>query len=154
MAEELSGEHKLRIVLESILRDIPKGEQCQKYGISEDEFQGWHDHLITNGGKIFEPDFGKTRTRVRKVHQMSSLSKTLLVLSLLVNLAAMIFVAVWKLYPFDDPCGFTRTSSPATGRLGALAGQADASSQTKTSFACSGSRTSARDFFHGGELPR
>jgi len=103
MAEELSGEHKLRIVLESILRDIPKGEQCQKYGISEDEFQGWHDHLITNGGKIFEPDFGKTRTRVRKVHQMSSLSKTLLVLSLLVNLAAMIFVAVWKLYPFDDP---------------------------------------------------
>ena len=62
MAEELSGEHKLRIVLESILRNIPKEEQCKKYGISEDMFQEWHDHLITNGGKIFDPDFGKTRT--------------------------------------------------------------------------------------------
>jgi len=102
MAEELSGEHKLRIVLESILRDIPKAEQCQKYGISEDQFQGWHDHLITNGGKIFEPDFGKTRTRIRKVPQMSFLSKSLLVLSLLANLAVLIFLAVWQLYPFED----------------------------------------------------
>jgi len=70
MAEELSGEHKLRIVLESILRNIPREEQCKKYGISEDVFQEWHDHLITNGGKIFDPDFGKTRTRVRKVHRL------------------------------------------------------------------------------------
>ncbi|MBT3637181.1 MAG: hypothetical protein HN531_09590 [Opitutae bacterium] len=102
MAEELSGEHKLRIVLESILRNIPKEEQCQKYGISEDVFQEWHDHLITNGGKIFDPDFGKTRTRVRKVHQMSSLSKALLAFSLLANFAVLILVAVWKLYPFED----------------------------------------------------
>jgi hypothetical protein len=103
MAEELSGEHKLRIVLESILRDIPKDEQCQKYGISEDQFQGWHDHLINNGGRIFEPDFGKTRTRIRKVPKMSFLSKSLLALSLLANLAVLILLAVWQLYPFEDP---------------------------------------------------
>jgi hypothetical protein len=102
MAEELSGEHKLRIVLESILRNIPKAEQCKKYGISEDAFQEWHDHLITNGGKIFDPNFGKTRTRVRKVHQMSSLSKALLAFSLLANLAILILVAVWQLYPFGE----------------------------------------------------
>ena len=102
MAEELSGEHKLRIVLESILRNIPKEEQCKKYGISEDVFQEWHDHLITNGGKIFDPDFGKTRTRVRKVHRMSSLSKALLTFSLLANFAVLIFLAVWRLYPFDE----------------------------------------------------
>ncbi len=103
MAEELSGEHKLRIVLESILRNIPKAEQCKKYGISEDAFQEWHDHLIANGGKIFDPDFGKTRTRVRKVHRMSALVKALLTFSLLANFAVLIFVVVWQLYPFDAP---------------------------------------------------
>ena len=55
MAEELSGEHKLRIVLESIIRNVPKEKQCQKYDIAEEDFQEWHDQLITNGGKIFEP---------------------------------------------------------------------------------------------------
>ena len=95
MAEDLSGEHKLRIVLESILRNVPKEEQCRKYGISEEVFQEWHDHLITNGGKIFDPDFGKTRTRVRKVHRMSSLSKVLLTFSLLRTLLSSSF---W-------PCG-------------------------------------------------
>ena len=108
MAEDLSGEHKLRIVLESILRNVPKEEQCRKYGISEEVFQEWHDHLITNGGKIFDPDFGKTRTRVRKVHRMSSLSKVLLTLSLLTNLAVLVLVAVWRLYPFED-------ADPASG---------------------------------------
>ena len=91
MAEELSGEHKLRIVLESILRNIPKEEQCKKYGISEDVFQEWHDHLITNGGKIFDPDFGKTRTRCPESSPMSSLSKALLTFSLLANFAVLIF---------------------------------------------------------------
>ena len=32
---DLTGEQKLRIVLESIIRKIPKEEQCQKYGISK-----------------------------------------------------------------------------------------------------------------------
>ena len=37
---DLTGEQKLRIVLESIIRKIPKEEQCQKYGISEEDFFG------------------------------------------------------------------------------------------------------------------
>ena len=38
MAEELTGEEKLRIVLESIIRSVPKAEQCEKYNVSEDDF--------------------------------------------------------------------------------------------------------------------
>ena len=54
MADEFSGEQKLRIILESIIRNVPKEEQSKKYGVSEEEFQKWHDHLIQNGGKLFE----------------------------------------------------------------------------------------------------
>jgi hypothetical protein len=96
MPEELSGEHKLRIVLESIIRNVPKAEQCQKYGISEEEFQGWHDHLITNGGKLFESDFGNVRTRVKRVRRMTTWSKLILCTSLLANLAAVIVcMVIW-----------------------------------------------------------
>lgn len=94
MPEELSGEQKLRIVLESIIRNVPKDEQCEKYEISEEEYQGWHDHLITNGGKIFDPDFGSVRTRVKRVRKMSALSKLFLILSLLGNLACIVIVSV------------------------------------------------------------
>jgi len=94
MPEELSGEQKLRIVLESIIRNVPKEEQCQKYEISEEEYQGWHDHLITNGGKIFDPDFGSVRTRVKRVRKMSALSKLFLILSVLGNLACIVIVSV------------------------------------------------------------
>ena len=103
MPEELSGEHKLRIVLESIIRNVPKAEQCQKYGISEEEFQGWHDHLITNGGKLFESDFGSVRTRVKRVRKMTSLNKLLLIASLLVNLAAVIVCLVIWLGGDENP---------------------------------------------------
>ena len=51
---EFSGEEKLRIVLESILRNVPINDQCQKYGITEAEFDSWHDKLIKDGGKIFD----------------------------------------------------------------------------------------------------
>ena len=39
MSAEFSGEQKLRIVLESIIRNAPKGEQSKKYGVTEEEFQ-------------------------------------------------------------------------------------------------------------------
>ena len=41
MADEFSGEQKLRIILESIIRNVPKEEQSKKYGVSEEEFQKW-----------------------------------------------------------------------------------------------------------------
>ena len=115
MPEELSGEHKLRIVLESIIRNVPKAELCQKYGISEEEFQGWHDHLITNGGKLFESDFGSVRTRVKRVRGMTSLSKLILWASLLVNLAAVIVsMVIWlrKDEPTIDPAPVEPADSP------------------------------------------
>ena len=51
---KFTGEQKLRIVLESLLRDVPKKEQCKKYGISEGEFDSWNDKLMKEGGSIFE----------------------------------------------------------------------------------------------------
>ena len=54
MPAEFTGEQKLRIVLESIIRGVAKEEQCKKYGITDEQFQSWHDHLIKNGGKIYE----------------------------------------------------------------------------------------------------
>ena len=96
---ELSGEQKLRIVLESIIRQVSKSEQCQKYGISEEEFQGWHDHLINNGGQIFDPKLATSKTRVKKVKQMGPVSKFFLIFSLLVNLAGVI---VWLVISYSD----------------------------------------------------
>ena len=100
MSSDLSGEHKLRIVLESIIRQVPKSEQCSKYGISEEEFQSWHDHLISNGGKIFDADFGDSRTRVKKVRRMGGMAKLVLSLSLLSNLAVLL---VWGIYTYIYP---------------------------------------------------
>lgn len=138
MAEELSGEHKLRIVLESILRNIPKDEQCQKYDISEEEFQGWHDHLITNGGKIFDPDFDKSRTRVRKARQMSSMTKIIFALSLLANLAAVTVLCVLSLYPDGDTdsesgSGQTDIGPPSQTDTGPPSGSTALSKETNLS---------------------
>ena len=54
MPAEFTGEQKLRIVLESIIRGVPRDDQCKKYGITSEQFQTWHDHLIKNGGSIYE----------------------------------------------------------------------------------------------------
>ena len=89
---ELSGEQKLRIVLESIIRNVPKEEQCKKYGVTEQDFQAWHDHLIKDGGKIFEPEFEQRRERVRKIRKAGPVTKAVLSISLLINLSGLI---VW-----------------------------------------------------------
>ena len=62
MPAEFTGEQKLRIVLESIIRGIPKEDQCKKYSISPEQFQAWHDHLIQKGGQIFERTAKRKRT--------------------------------------------------------------------------------------------
>ena len=161
-------------------------------------FQEWHDHLITNGGKIFDPDFGKTRTRVRKVHRMSSLSKALLTFSLLANFAVLIFFGRVAVVPLMRPLildlgvggdqSISRVSpsdvalvernqagpgkrifvteeeasGPSKDRLVPTLPPPDptwstcwpspVSSQAKTPFACSRSRTGERDCFHGSKL--
>ena len=95
MAKEFSGEQKLRIVLESIIRNIPKAEQSEKYDISEEEFQTWHDHLIQNGGKIFDSSsqFGSGSKRTKR--KMSPLVKFFLIISLLGNLGLITFGLVY-----------------------------------------------------------
>ena len=92
MADEFSGEQKLRIILESIIRNVPKEEQSKKYGVSEEEFQKWHDHLIQNGGKLFESSLpNKKVVRHRKIKKSSG-SRIILFFSILINLAFLVSI--------------------------------------------------------------
>lgn len=97
MPAEFTGEQKLRIVLESIIRGVPKDKQCKKYGISDQQFQQWHDHLIKNGGKIYEMDIKRPSrsTRTRKIKYIPWYLKLFLILSIFSNLAAAIVWGVW-----------------------------------------------------------
>lgn len=104
MPAEFTGEQKLRIVLESIIRGVPRDEQCKKYGITSEQFQTWHDHLIKNGGSIYEQkgsNAGRStsqakKIRSRKVKYVPWYIKFLLILSIFSNLAAGIVWAVWN----------------------------------------------------------
>ena len=97
MSEEFSGEQKLRIVLESIIRNVPKGEQSKKYGVSEEEFQSWHDHLIQNGGKIFDQSQQYSSKPRQEKKKMGPLAKLFLSFSLFTNLGLIIFGIVYSL---------------------------------------------------------
>ena len=93
---EFSGEQKLRIVLESILRNVPKGEQCQKYGITEAEFDKWNHKLITDGGKIYDeykPASSVYRTPF--MVNLRGLAKIGIILSILINLGGICAFGVW-----------------------------------------------------------
>ena len=94
MPAEFTGEQQLRIVLESIIRGVPKEEQCKKYGITDEQFQAWHDHLIKNGGKIYEmgPSRASRPTRTRKVKFVPWYVKLLLILSIFSNLSPLRYV--------------------------------------------------------------
>lgn len=93
MTDEFSGEQKLRIVLESIIRNVPKEEQSKKYGVSEAEFQKWHDHLIKNGGKLFESTLHE-KNRVPRTKKKKSIgTKVFLTLSILINLTFLTLTA-------------------------------------------------------------
>lgn len=96
MSAEFSGEQKLRIVLESIIRNVPKKEQSKKYGITEEEFQSWHDHLIQNGGKIFDSSSIHQSASRSKKKKMSPLTKVFLSISLLLNLGLVTFGIVYQ----------------------------------------------------------
>lgn len=87
MSAEFTGEQKLRIVLESIIRGVPKEEQCKKYGITDEQFQTWHDHLLKNGGSIYEQGNSRTnRSRTKKIKFIPWYFSVLLTLSIMINL--------------------------------------------------------------------
>jgi hypothetical protein len=81
---DFTGEQKLRIVLESLLRDVPKKDQCKKYGISESEFDAWNDKLIKDGGTIYETSSPEKFPTSRS--DTSRWSKLVLIVSVLMNL--------------------------------------------------------------------
>lgn len=95
MANEFSGEQKLRIVLESIIRNVSKSEQSKKYGVPEEEFQKWHDHLIQNGGKLFESSLASKSTVRSKRVKRSKGSNILLFMSILINMGLIAFGAYY-----------------------------------------------------------
>ena len=84
---KFTGEQKLRIILESLLRDVPKKEQCQKYGISEKDFDTWNNKLLQEGGRIFE-DHGSSK--VSHNSNRGGLTNLIFWLSLLLNLTLLV----------------------------------------------------------------
>ena len=102
---ELSGEQKLRIVLESIIRKVPKEEQCRKYGISEQEFLSWQDQLTKNGGRIFEPGFKSNRSSQMPKNRsgISPVTKAILIVSLLFNVGLVTVASVLYWTENDKP---------------------------------------------------
>ena len=100
---EFSGEQKLRIVLESILRNVPKGEQCQKYGITEAEFDRWNHKLITDGGKIYD-EYKPVTSGYRGplMAKLRGLAKIGIILSILINLGCLCALGVWFLIDEEE----------------------------------------------------
>jgi hypothetical protein len=101
MAKHFSGDEKLRIVLESIIRGISKDEQCKKYECSETDFDAWREHLVTNGGKVFEPGYGILATKSNKPSGAGWFSKIVLTLSILANLAVVSAALAWQMKWID-----------------------------------------------------
>jgi hypothetical protein len=124
MAKHFSGEEKLRIVLESIIRSISKDEQCKKYECSETDFDAWREHLVTNGGKVFEPGYGIVATQSNKSSGGGWFSKLVLTLSILANLAVASAALAWQMkwidfgsyLPVHEVVSTAEPSSPPVSR--------------------------------------
>ena len=101
MAKHFSGDEKLRIVLESIIRGISKEEQCKKYECSETDFDAWREHLVTNGGKVFEPGYGIVASKSKKSSGGGWFSKIVFTLSILANLAVVSVALAWQMKWID-----------------------------------------------------
>jgi len=114
MAKHFSGDEKLRIVLESIIRGISKDEQCKKYECSETDFDAWREHLVTNGGKVFEPGYGIVATKSKKSSGGGWFSKIVLTLSILTNLAVVSTILAWKMkwIDFESYLPISEVASP------------------------------------------
>ena len=93
MPDQIQGEEKLRIVLESIIRNVPKDQQCEKYGVTEQEFETWRETLMRDGGKIYdEPD-----PVVVSSGGAGLFTKLFLALSVLANIVLIGGVVAWKM---------------------------------------------------------
>lgn len=65
-----SSKDKLMIVLEGLKGQVPLGELCAKFQISQSLFYKWRDQLLSNGQKVF--DYGgvdKTAQRLQQENQ-------------------------------------------------------------------------------------
>ncbi len=65
-----SSKDKLMIVLEGLKGQVPLGELCVKFQISQSLFYKWRDQLFSNGPKVF--DYGsadKSTERLRTENQ-------------------------------------------------------------------------------------
>jgi transposase-like protein len=49
-----SSKDKLMIVLEGLKGQVPLGELCAKFQISQSQYYKWRDQLLSNGSKVFD----------------------------------------------------------------------------------------------------
>jgi hypothetical protein len=62
-----SSKDKLMIVLEGLKGQVPIGELCAKFQISQSLFYKWRDQLLSNGPKVF--DYGGVDKMARPSHR-------------------------------------------------------------------------------------
>lgn len=61
-----TNQQKLQIVLEGVKDNIPIGELCTKYELSQSQYYKWRDSLLDGADRIFIPDPDKEKDRMRK----------------------------------------------------------------------------------------
>lgn len=65
-----SSKDKLMIVLEGLKGQVPLGELCAKFQISQSLFYKWRDQLLSNGPKVFDHGgIDKNAERLRTENQ-------------------------------------------------------------------------------------
>jgi transposase-like protein len=61
-----TNQQKLQVILEGVKGDLPIGELCNKYEITQGQYYKWRDQLLNAADKVFIPDPDKEKERMRK----------------------------------------------------------------------------------------
>ena len=60
------NQQKLQIVMEGLKGEIPIGEICNRYEISQGQYYKWRDQILGSADRIFEANPDKEKERMRK----------------------------------------------------------------------------------------
>jgi transposase len=65
------GKEKLQIVLEGLRGQVPLGELCARYQLSQSQYYQWRDQLLNHGARVFDrggPEQTEQRLRAELRH--------------------------------------------------------------------------------------
>jgi transposase-like protein len=61
-----TNQQKMQIVLEGLKSQMPIGELCNKYEISQGQYYKWRDVVLNSADNVFVPDPDKEKARMRQ----------------------------------------------------------------------------------------